>query len=215
MKYRAMIARGISWDEARRGPPPATSLLAPRTCTEVIGGAGDTDSGLYWGIKASFVRYFAATPDGEFALLDGARVTSDASFYFPVDSKAEPNDTTRLEFCGEARFVAYAGVLRVSIANPAVEFDERRLTVDDWSRPGQRRVLATVDAVHVPLVRREPADLDLRARLTTDGVELFGGAYRVRHRWTTSTCGSHEAGELSRGQRTMPRSCSAAIVGWS
>lgn len=134
------------------------------------------DLGLAWGVKESFLRYVRGMPDGAVRWRDGAAVTSDGEFYFPLARASGARAARVLEFRGEVRFVAHRGLLSVTFKNPVVRMGESSGELRVRNGAGEETIGALqppppiVDG-HVAMWQQTPVSL------AGAGPELFGGAY--------------------------------------
>ena len=122
-------------------------------------------SALHWGVKASFLGYIQAMPDGSVTAEQGALLRG-ATAVFPRTDAAHP-----LRFRGALRFVGHGGVLDLRIADPAVEprGEGGILSIRDPYDPAARLDLATIAALD--------AVAGTGLALTADGADLFFGPY--------------------------------------
>jgi hypothetical protein len=137
---------------------------------------------LVWGVKQSFRGYVDAM-GGVTEAAGGATRTADGAFAFPPasdsdlarDASGALSGTGR--FQGEVRFDAHGGMLKVFLADPAVEIgpDGAALTVADSPARDRRIAIASLD------LSAAAADADgalsLPAKLTIDGYFLLGDHY--------------------------------------
>ena len=135
---------------------------------------------LRWPVRASFLRYVAALPDGRASVSEGAALTADDPqlVVYPVDPGATTPDV--LAFAGDLRLGGHGGLLFVRLAAPRIEFGagaEAVLSVDDpltedGSGPRMRLATLTVQAT-------ESGWTGTNVRLTADGVGLFNHVYQA------------------------------------
>lgn len=137
---------------------------------------------LHWGVKQSF-RGYVAMMGGVTEVSGGAEIAPDGGFTFPAapDSDLAMGADGALigqgRFLGNVRFEAHGGMLKVCLADPALEITEAGavLTVAD-SPAGTRRVgIAKLD---LTLASAGEADSpSIPTSLTVDGSFLLGDHY--------------------------------------
>ncbi|MGO3153886.1 MAG: HtaA domain-containing protein [Galactobacter sp.] len=134
-----------------------------------------TEAGLVWRIKASFVDYIEAMPDGRVHVSDGARSTDDG-FFFP--SAGTDNAGTE-SFSGTVSFNGHHGLLCINITDPTVlaatGSRPRTIEIADTISPGGRLQLARL--VSVPEAAPSAATRTYQPRLTDAGSDLFFERY--------------------------------------
>jgi hypothetical protein len=144
-------------------------------------------AGLTWGVKRSFVAYLARTPMSRVSIGNGAGVTPDTEFWFPL-ADASRFDVERgegvLEFSGSVRFVGHGGLLHVLLDRPRIEAtaDSAILTFTEYrtEAPGSRRM--TVAWLTWPAPHDDAGDwrwAHVPTVLAPTGVELFNDVYPV------------------------------------
>lgn len=136
---------------------------------------------LVWGVKQSFRGYVDAM-GGSTEAAGGATRTDDGAFAFPpapgsalaFDASGALTGTGR--FQGEVKFDAHGGMLKVFLADPAVEIgpDGAALTVADSPARDRRVAIATLD---LAAATDEDGVRSLPAKLTIDGYFLLGDHY--------------------------------------
>ena len=136
---------------------------------------------LIWGVKQSFRAYVEGSggaidtgagaergPDGAFvfAAAPGPRLT--------INSDGKPQG--RGDFVGEVRFEAHGGMLKVFLADPALEVSEAgaRITVADSEERVVRLELAVLD---LDGASRDGGDLVIPTKLSRDGWRVLGDHY--------------------------------------
>jgi hypothetical protein len=127
------------------------------------------NSHLRWAIKAGFITYVSALPDGVVEVLDGA-TAADGAFVFP-----SADGVGGLAFTGAVRFSGHHGVLDVTLANPRIETVDGGIVVT--VAVGDERVrFATAESFL-------PAGIGVvtsrSAAATDDGAFLLGGVYQA------------------------------------
>lgn len=138
---------------------------------------------LEWGLKQSFRAYVEAA-GGSTEIGEGARRTDngvfafaaapgDAGLAFSVDGK--PEGAAR--FIGEVRFEAHGGMLKVFLADPAIEVGPNGgvVTVADGPARDRRVALAMLD-----LDAAKPGEdgaLVIPTKLAMDGWQVLGDHY--------------------------------------
>ncbi|GAA4773565.1 HtaA domain-containing protein [Citricoccus nitrophenolicus] len=135
--------------------------------------------GLAWAVKESFVAYIRNSRDGQVTVEDGAGVTPDGRFLFPLEGIGQNATEHQLAFRGKVRFRAHFGLLSVTLETPRLLLrpDAAELAVTDHE--GGWRHLAHLD---LPVPTDDgPACLwaDAPAGLAEAGVELFGDTYHT------------------------------------
>lgn len=125
------------------------------------------DRSLHWGIKASLLDYVRGMADGAVVASEGATPT-DAGFRFPAASAAGPSP---LAFRGAVALTGHGGMLRVTIADPAIveTADGWALEIADPDDRSARLRFATITGF-------DGARASGTA-LTQDGADLFFGPY--------------------------------------
>lgn len=138
---------------------------------------------LEWGLKQSF-RAYVEGAGGSIEIGEGARPTDDGVFAFPaapgdmglafsVDGK--PEGTAR--FIGEVRFEAHGGMLKVFLADPAIEVGPNGgvVTVADSAARDRRVTLAMLDFDGARA--GEGGELVIPTKLAMDGWQVLGDHY--------------------------------------
>ena len=117
---------------------------------------------LLWGIKGSLLDYVRGMADGSVEVADGASITA-AGIRFPV--------ADGLAFGGAVTLTGHGGMLRVTIARPALveTSDGWVLEIADPDDPSRRMAFATIAAFDGTLASG--------TALTQDGADLFFGPY--------------------------------------
>lgn len=129
------------------------------------------ETGLVWGIKASFLAYLKVHTRTEQTMADGAGQLDSGEFYFTWSPEGG-----RLEFRGSVTFLAHGGLLWVPIVDPAIDESTGVLSIRTGDRGGR---LPLMD-----LTMREPHQAgellswdSVATALRPEAVELFGGGY--------------------------------------
>lgn len=137
-------------------------------------------AGLAWGIKQSFRAYVEGS-GGSIDIGGGAAREPDGAFVFNAASGglvvgADGQLQGRGDFVGEVRFEAHGGMLKVFLADPAVEVTEAgaRITVADSEERHVRVELAVLDLAGA---RREGGELVIPTKLSKDGWRVLGDHY--------------------------------------
>lgn len=122
-------------------------------------GSGHLD----WGIKASLLDYVRGMGDGSAETTDGAEATDDG-LRFPR--------AAGLAFRGAVTLTAHGGMMRVTIADPAIVETAAGWAIEiaDPHDPSRRMAFATIAAFDG---RRASG-----TALTQDGADLFFGPYQ-------------------------------------
>jgi hypothetical protein len=135
--------------------------------------------GLAWEVKETFVTYIRNSRDGQVTVEDGAGVTPDGRFFFPLEGIGRNATEHQLAFRGKVRFQAHYGLLSVILEAPRLLLreDSAELAISDHH--GGWRHLAHLDLPRP--VDDGPARLwaAAPATLAEAGVELFGETYTV------------------------------------
>ena len=136
----------------------------------------DSQLGLQWPIKRSFILYVARMTDGQILGGHGLRMHGSSTFVFMPAPDAEPE---LLRFTGELRLAAHAGALSLRIANPTIDLlgERASMRIDNPESPGTQFPLVTFNA---KLESGEQSLCTWRGtdvRLTAEAVPLFGGYY--------------------------------------
>lgn len=133
---------------------------------------------LVWGVRASFVRYVLAQPDGR-CDTHGVTVLDGEEFIFPSAEPADAADAADvLHFTGTVSFAAHGGALRLVVADPSLE----RLPGSDDGRQWGLMIAdadGTGRACLAVLGGDDTAPSGRELRLTEEGAGLFGGYYRA------------------------------------
>ncbi|UOQ56029.1 HtaA domain-containing protein [Leucobacter allii] len=132
---------------------------------------------LHWGVKASFLGYLGAMPDGEVTPLAPAELLDGRTLRFPEIGTGGAAGAGSRRFAGGVRFTGHGGVLDLVIAEPALESgdgpDGWIVTIADPYAPGARLALATVG----PIDERAGRTVGGGVALTEAGADLFFGPY--------------------------------------
>lgn len=136
---------------------------------------------LSWGVKESFRSYVEAM-GGTIALSGPAERDGDGCFVFAPEGEAtlalgaDGRPEGQARFSGEVRFEAHGGMLKVTVADPAVEIGPSggSLTVVDPWAPSKRMEIAKLD---VAAASAEAGQIALPAKATLDGMQLLGDHY--------------------------------------
>lgn len=142
-------------------------------------------TGMFWGIRRSFLDYVLRLPDVDIAVGDGAEMLDSGLLVFPLSRSTLDPTADRLsgalDFGGQAVVSGHGGMLRVRLAFPRLEIDgmEATLTVDGGGdgHDASRVTLARLDDC---LLERQGAELlwsSTSVTLAAGGVPLFGGQY--------------------------------------
>jgi hypothetical protein len=138
---------------------------------------------LEWGLKQSFRAYVEAA-GGSIATGEGATRTADGAFAFaaaPGDAGltlgagGKPEGAAR--FVGEVRCEAHGGMLKVFLADPAVEIgaDGAAITVAETAARDRRVALAVLDLEAA--TKGDDGALVIPTRLAMDGWRVLGDHY--------------------------------------
>lgn len=130
------------------------------------------ETGLAWGVKASFLRYVASDTTSETTISAGAGELVGGGFYFtPADATA-----TRLAFRGIVSFRAHGGLLRVVIADPVIDLETATMHV----RVDEQGTLRPLVDLELPDPDRSGGFHtwhDVSSSLRPESVEAFGDVY--------------------------------------
>lgn len=136
---------------------------------------------LSWGVKQSFRNYVEAT-GGVIEAGGGAERMADGAFSFSptpggdlkLGSDGKP--TGHGAFQGQLRFEAHGGMLKVQLADPAVEIGEAGavLTIADGGAGGRRLAIAKLD---LNAMTTDDGELVLPTALSMDGSQVLGDHY--------------------------------------
>ncbi|WP_397399537.1 HtaA domain-containing protein [Phenylobacterium sp.] len=137
---------------------------------------------LHWGVKTSF-RGYVAMMGGVTEVGGGADIAPDGGFTFAAapDSDlglaVDGSLTGQGRFLGEVRFEAHGGMLKVFLADPAIEISETGavLTVADSAARTRRVEIAKLDLAAI--TGGEPSETLIPASLTMDGSFVLGDHY--------------------------------------
>ncbi|WP_372968399.1 HtaA domain-containing protein [Microbacterium sp.] len=136
------------------------------------------DLGFAWSVKDSFLQYIRSMPDGSIRWGEGASVTRDGQFYFPLTSVSRTPAGLDLQFGGEVRFIAHRGLLAVTLGSPLIRVT-RDTAILINGIDGARDELCQID---LPAQTHDDDVLmwlDAPANLTAAGSEMFAGTYAV------------------------------------
>lgn len=132
------------------------------------------ETGLYWGVRASFVNYIASG-DGIIHAEGGVETDGHSLFRFPLVDVSDDGGLWRLRFAGTLRFFAHFGALDVGFDAPRVELgDAGRMIV---GVRGSDVEIARVQPAAPVLVEDRLIWPPLRTTLTPEGAAVFGDAY--------------------------------------
>jgi hypothetical protein len=139
-------------------------------------------STLVWGLKQSF-RAYVESAGGTIATGEGAERTADGAFAFP----ATPGEGLRLGadgkpegiglFAGEVQCEAHGGMLKVFLADPAVEIEPGRAVVTVYDTRGRDRRVVLADLDLAVATAGEDGEIAVPARLSRDGWQVLGDHY--------------------------------------
>lgn len=139
-------------------------------------------SALHWGVKQSF-RSYVAMMGGLTEVGGGAEIVADGGFTFA----AAPDSDLRLgsdgaltghgRFLGDVRFEAHGGMLKVFLADPALEISGSTvsLSVADSPARNNRVEIARLDLA--ALVSGEGGEALIPTALSMEGALLLGDHY--------------------------------------
>lgn len=136
------------------------------------------DLGFAWSVKDSFLQYIRSMPDGSIHWGEGASVTRDGQFYFPLVSVRQTPAGSDLQFGGEVRFLAHRGLLAVTLSAPLIRVS-RTTAVLINGIDGARDELCQID---LPVQTHDDDVLmwlDAPVTLTSPGSDLFAGTYAL------------------------------------
>ena len=127
---------------------------------------------LHWGVKTSF-RGYVAMMGGVTDVGGGAELTPDGDLGLAGDGSL----TGHGRFSGEVRFEAHGGMLKVFLADPAIEITQTGavLTVADSAARTRRVEIAKLDLA--ALANGEAGGPLIPTSLTMDGSFLLGDHY--------------------------------------
>lgn len=145
--------------------------------------AHEVQSGLAWGLKASFLDYVERS-GGSVELGGGAGILRSGEYYFELRDSSDFDVATlrgTIRFAGTVRLSAHAGMMSVTIVDPAVTFGDA--TVLDVAGTGEsdgaapRPPMVQLEPL-LPVVRGDVLVWDaIPARLDPAAVELFNQVY--------------------------------------
>lgn len=134
------------------------------------------DGALSWRIKDSLLRYVQVIARGSASVSDGAQLSDDGVFTFPLHGVECDGDRWLYSFGGEARLIAHHGMLDIRIAAPQLLISPDSGLLSAQSGEELRRLpIAATDGRAVDPA--EPAIEELPATLLEQAVELFGTVY--------------------------------------
>lgn len=137
---------------------------------------------LHWGVKQSF-RGYVAMMGGVTEVGGPAQIAPDGGFTFAVapDSDlalgADGGLTGHGRFLGSVRFEAHGGMLKVFLADPALEIGAAgaMLTVADSADRPRRVAVAQLDLA--AMTRSDNGEAVIPTTLTMEGCQLLGDHY--------------------------------------
>lgn len=138
---------------------------------------GSADTGMAWGVKASFLAYIRAMPDGCIVVEGGSATTNGGEFYFPLENaERDASGNHTLCFGGGVRFTAHHGLLSVVLRRPRVQIHDGGgvLSVEhqDHLLP-----IADLRQIHRTLEGDVAMWVVAGVTLTKAGTSLFSGPY--------------------------------------
>ena len=139
-------------------------------------------SALHWGVKQSF-RGYVAMMSGVTEVDGGVEVAADGGFTFAValDSDLALDAAGALtgqgRFLGSVRFEAHGGMLKVFLADPALEISstDAIVTVADGPHRTRRVAIARLDLA--AMTRGDDGEAVIPATVTMEGCQLLGDHY--------------------------------------
>ena len=140
--------------------------------------SADTLTGLEWPFKPSFLSYIAGIPDGRCVIDHGATVSESHGMVFAPAGASDFDPATgegTVAFVGRVRFSGHFGMLSLDIVDPWIVVHGGAGVLTIATNASDRLPLVTFDAAFAPSADWIATDV----RLTTEGAELFGGAYAV------------------------------------
>lgn len=151
--------------------------------------AAPAESALTWRVRASFVQYVAALPDGEIVSSEGATEARPAEsrlpgpWVFSGDGWTETQDAiTTLKFRGRLSFSGHGGMMSATVLDPwiTVTGAHAELSIaggSPASNPAARTTIArTSDDAIIPTFS-DPGTYPLPLELTDAGSEFFNHIY--------------------------------------
>jgi hypothetical protein len=137
---------------------------------------------LHWGVKTSF-RGYVAMMGGVTEVGAGAEIAADGGFTFSVAPYSDlALDATGAltgqgQFLGSVRFEAHGGMLKVYLADPALEIGATgaMLTVADSADRTRRVTIALLDLA--AMTRGDDGEAVIPTALTMEGCQLLGDHY--------------------------------------
>jgi len=132
-------------------------------------------TGLYWGVRSSFLNYIATSGDGLIRATDDIGTDGQSLFRFPVASVVETADGWQLSFDGELSFLAHFGALDISIGSPRITLGAVGVLAVDVR--GRTVEIADVAVAQPVTIEGRLVWPPLRTTLTEAGSVVFGGAY--------------------------------------
>jgi hypothetical protein len=140
---------------------------------------------LAWGVKQSFRAYVEAA-GGTIETGGGADRDPDGAFIFA----AAPGDGLRLGadgrlegvggFVGEVRFDAHGGMLKVFMADPAIEIGEGGAVLTVWDTPSRTKRVALAQLDLAAMTADDGGALVIPTTLAKDGWQVLGDNYPPR-----------------------------------
>jgi hypothetical protein len=139
-------------------------------------------STLAWGVKQSFRAYVEAA-GGTIETGGGAERDPDGAFIFA----AAPGDGLRLGadgrlegvggFVGEVRFDAHGGMLKVFMADPAIEIGEGGAVLTVWDTPSRTKRVALAQLDLAAMTKDADGAFVIPTTLAKDGWQVLGDNY--------------------------------------
>lgn len=133
--------------------------------------------GMAWGVKDSFVSYIQRSSDGQITVNDGAGVTSEGQFYFPLRDMQEDAEQIIFQFGGEVNFQAHFGFLAIALQAPRISIRGSKANLELADSEGSWLTLAEAN---LSMDNRDSSSRiwhSGRVALAEAGVELFGETY--------------------------------------
>jgi hypothetical protein len=132
---------------------------------------------LRWAVKSSFQRYVQVIAHGTCTAIDGAELSDDGVFTFPLAEAGLSAGARLLSFSGTARFEAHHGFLEVTLSGLRLTLGEQGGELSIAGSGPDRVTIATL-APAAPVEERGRIHwTGLVPHLTEDGCQVFGAVY--------------------------------------
>jgi hypothetical protein len=140
-----------------------------------------TELEVVWGIKDSFRRYLSMLPDFQWSLSEGASLTEDSTFAFPVIEAATGDRSAHgsvLSCRGNVLLSGHGGMMRFLLQAPRIETTEEGLALTFSAGSAQRYTIAQLSPTTEGLsLVEDTVRVVYSAHLARAGVGAFNNVY--------------------------------------